>query len=79
MPRFFFNLIEDAVIADDEGRDLPGVEAAHSEAVKSARDIACAELAEGQLHLNHRIEVTDAFGELLDTVRLGDVVEVLDD
>ena len=43
MPRFFFNLIEDAVIADDEGRDLPGVEAAHSEAVKSARDIACAE------------------------------------
>jgi hypothetical protein len=78
MPRFFFNLHDDIVSADEEGKDLSGIEAAHDVAVQSAKDMACAEVVAGHLHLGHRIEVTDAFGDVLDTVWFRDVVQVHD-
>jgi hypothetical protein len=41
--------------------------------------MACAEVLNGHLTLNHRIEVVDGGGELLWTVRFGDVVSVEQD
>lgn len=78
MPRFFFNLHDDMVSEDEEGRDLPDLQAAHAAAVQSAKEMACAEVTAAHLHLSHRIEVTDAFGEVLDTIWFRDVVEVHD-
>jgi hypothetical protein len=78
MPRFFFNLHDDIISQVDEGRDLLDLKAARAAAVQSAKEMACAEVTDGHLHLSHRIEVTDAFGEVLDTVWFRDVVQVHD-
>jgi hypothetical protein len=41
MPRYFFDIREgDKVAIDEEGKDLPGVEAAQEEAARSLADLA---------------------------------------
>ena len=60
MPRFFFHLHEETVLLDPEGQEFPSAEAAREAAVTMAREIACSEVRQGHLGLNHRIEVTDA-------------------
>ncbi|MDB5697861.1 MAG: hypothetical protein JWN69_665 [Alphaproteobacteria bacterium] len=62
MPRYFFHLFDDIVLRDEEGIELPDIEAARSEAVRAARDIACQEVQNGKLSLHHRIEVEDEQG-----------------
>lgn len=59
MPRFYFNLHDDVVAIDDEGRELADVRAARAEAVKAARELICEQVQEGRLDLRHRIEVED--------------------
>lgn len=76
MPIFFFHLFDDMVSMDEEGKDLPSLEAAHEVAVSNVRDMACAEVLKGSLHLDHRIDVTDRSGEVIDTVCFADVVQV---
>ena len=76
MPRFFFHLYDDQVVLDPEGKELPTVEAARREAITTARHMACAEVHEGHLGLNHRIEVTDANDAPIATVRFKDVVKL---
>lgn len=76
MPRFFFHLYDDEVALDDEGVELPDAVAAKEQALENARAIACAEVAEGHLGLNHRIEVTDAFDALVVTVKFKDAVKL---
>lgn len=76
MPRFFFHLYDDTVVLDPEGKELPNSEAAREEAVRNARELACAEVLEGHLGLNHRIEITDANDLPVGTVRFKDVVKL---
>lgn len=78
MPRYFFNLYDDMVFLDEEGKDLPTSDHAREEAVRSAKEIACAEVVQGHLHLDHRIEVADAFGEVIDTIWFREIVQVSD-
>jgi hypothetical protein len=78
VPRFFFNLFDDMTSMDEEGKELPSVHHAHAEAVSSAREMACAEVMHGHLHLSHRIEVAEADGSIVDTVWFRDVVDVGD-
>jgi hypothetical protein len=78
MPRFFFHVIDDIDARDDEGLELRDVEAARSEAIRGARALACEEVAGGRLNLAHRIEVTDARGELVTTVRFSAAIVVED-
>lgn len=78
MPRFFFHLYDDAVWSDEEERELPSAEVARSEAIKSAQEMACAEVLAGRLNLGHRIEVADERGRVIHLVRFRDVVEVED-
>lgn len=59
MPRFFFHLYDDTLVPDDEGMELPDMEAVRKTALANAREIACAEIKEGKLSLQHRIEVVD--------------------
>jgi hypothetical protein len=76
MPRFFFHLYDDEVALDPEGRDFPDAASAREEAVQMARAIACAEVAEGHLGLNHGIEVTDANDAPVAAVLFKDAVKL---
>ncbi|MDT9599296.1 DUF6894 family protein [Sphingosinicella rhizophila] len=68
MPRYYFNLYDDDVTVDEEGKELPDLETAHTHALENVRAIACEELREGYLHLAHRIDVLDEQGRLALTV-----------
>jgi len=74
--RYYFNLYDDDVAPDEEGSELPDLAAARARAFAGARDMACAEVLQGHLTLDHRIEVVDESGELVWTVRFSDVVSV---
>jgi hypothetical protein len=74
--RYFFNLYDDDVVLDEEGSELPDLDAARARAFAGARDMACAEVLEGHLTLDHRIEVVDESGERVCTVHFRDVVSV---
>jgi hypothetical protein len=76
VPRFFFHLYDDTVALDEEGKELPTQEKARQEAVMNARHLACAEVLDGHLGLNHRIEVTDTNDTLVATVHFKDVVKL---
>lgn len=68
MPRYFFHLYDDMAVVDDEGTELPDVEAARRHAIVSARDMACQEVKDGKLVLWHRIEVEDEDGRAVLTI-----------
>ena len=76
MTRFFFHVREstDDLSLDDEGQELPDLEAARREAVASGREI----LGERMLHggsLDYRqIEIANAEGAILAVVRARDVL-----
>ena len=74
MPRYFFDLYDDMVVQDDVGLALLDAEAARCEAIRNARAMACAEVLEGHLNLQHRIEVKDERGHHVATVRFADAV-----
>jgi hypothetical protein len=76
VPTFFFNLYDDMIVMDPEGKELADPPAAHDKAVETARHLACAEVLEGRLGLKHRIEVADERGDVIDTVRFGDVITI---
>ncbi len=76
MQQFFFHLYDDAVALDEEGKQLPGLDAARECAIAEARHIACAEVLEGHLNLKHRIEVADETGNVLAKVHFQDAVHV---
>ncbi|WP_166041289.1 hypothetical protein [Sphingosinicella sp. YJ22] len=77
MPRYFFHLHNDMDVTDHEGAELPSLEAARAYAVREARCLFGDAVTEkGRVVLAHRIDIEDAHGTVLDTVRFGDVVEI---
>ena len=76
--RFYFHLYNDIDAPDDEGIELPDLEAARNCAVEQARGLI-GELAktEARIVLNHRIDIEDADGKVLDTVQFRDVVRIV--
>ena len=77
MPRFFFHLHNDMDVPDDEGKELPDLEAAREWAFRSIRDLM-GEMAkeEGRVVLHHSVDIEDERGNVLSTVRFSDVVIV---
>ncbi|HEX5183406.1 MAG TPA: hypothetical protein VFW19_09680 [Allosphingosinicella sp.] len=59
MPRFYFHVYNDIVAIDEEGLELPDIEAARMQAMESARELVCEGIHKGHLNLDHRIEVED--------------------
>jgi hypothetical protein len=77
MPRYFFHLRNDLSVDDEEGQELPGLEAARTRAEKYALDMSAASILEHRkVNLHHRIEVGDDTGQIVLTVEFGDVVTV---
>jgi hypothetical protein len=59
MPRYFFHVYDDAVTMDEDGQELPSIEAARQCAIESARSLVCSDISRGYLNLDHSIEVQD--------------------
>ena len=76
MPLFFLHMRNEDLVEDKEGLFLEDAEAARREAIRSARDILCAELRQGRLRLNGEIEVVDEFGQPILTVPFRQAVHV---
>ncbi|RYF01896.1 MAG: hypothetical protein EOO77_32895, partial [Oxalobacteraceae bacterium] len=78
MYRFHLHLHEaDTIVHDHVGIMRNDLEAVRQEAVRAARDIMCADLAEGRLVLSSHIEVTDETGEVVLSLSFRDLVEVV--
>ena len=77
MPRYFFHLRNDHHLEDEEGSPLPNDAAARAQAKAFALSMAAASIIEThKLDLRHFIEVANEAGEVIDTVKFGDVVSV---
>ena len=76
MPRYHFALYDEALTIDEEGLELPDLFAAWSLAAEIATKIACAEVSEGHLNLDHWIEIMDESREVVEIIRLSEVVTV---
>lgn len=73
---FFFDLIESTEVRAEESQLCDSPEKARELAVKYARDIAAEQVRDGTLHLDHAIVVRDHRGQVIGTVRFGDVVAI---
>lgn len=77
MPHFYFHLRNDLDVPDEEGADLPDVEAAREYARKSILDVMAGTLLEqGRVTLSHRIDIEDDTGRLIEAVMFRDVVKI---
>jgi hypothetical protein len=72
MPRFYFHVFNHVVAMDEEGTELPDLEAAREQALEGARELVCESIHKGELNLDHRIEVTGEAGEKLLTISYRD-------
>jgi hypothetical protein len=77
MPRFHFHLRNDLDVPDEEGVELPHLEAARQEALSQARDLVGELVKEqGRIVLSHGIDIEDERGVVLATVRFADVLKI---
>jgi hypothetical protein len=76
MARFYFHLHNGVEAHDDEGRELPDLDAARDDACKDARDMAAESVRCGALDLRHYVEVADYSGAELFRVTFGEVVKI---
>lgn len=77
VPRFFFHVRDDADAPDDEGAELPDLEAAREKALHEARSLMCETLLQdGRITLSHRIDIEDRRGEVLASVQFADAVRI---
>jgi hypothetical protein len=66
----------DLLLMDVEGQDFPDVEAAHSEAVRSAREMLAEKLKLGEIVDGQEIEIVDEAGDVVSVVPLKEAFRV---
>ena len=77
MPRFYFHLVNDIDVPDDEGAEFPDLEAAQKFAIDQARALAAESVKEqGRIVLDHRIIIQDGDGAELATIWFRDAVAI---
>jgi hypothetical protein len=77
MPRYFFDLHNDINAHDDEGRELPDLEAAKTAVLCEVRAMVQASIAEtGRVDLRHHIDVRDESGAVLHVMHFEDAVTI---
>jgi len=78
MPLFHLNVFDHVDAYDEEGIERPSFEHAKQEAIIGARELIVSHIRNGQcICSSNRIEINDADGVLLDTVRFGDVLTII--
>jgi hypothetical protein len=76
MPKFYFNVFNDMVVIDDEGTDLPDVQAARAQARTGAAQMIAEQIIAGKrMNVRHRIEVEDEDRCPVFTLPFRDLVE----
>ena len=76
LPRYLFHLYDDEETLDVEGRVFRDFDAAHADAVQTARAIMGSELAsKGEITLSHWIEIETEEGEM-HVITFGDSVTI---
>lgn len=77
MARYFFNFRNgDEYVDDQDGYDLPNVEAAIIRGTVALRDILSQDVQLGTLHTGSVIEIEDAEHRLVDRLEMRDVIDV---
>ena len=77
MPRYYFHLHNDVDAADLEGKELNDLEAARACAIGEVRAIAAETLkTTGRFVRDHRIDIEDGAGNVLDSVSFAEAVEI---
>ncbi len=77
MSRFHLHIHDRAGLSfDEEGLELANLEAARNHALDGIRSMAGEEVRSGVLNLDGRVEITDEEGNLLDTIRFVDAIEL---
>ncbi len=78
MPRYRFNIHNGiGFVEDEEGRDLPDLDAARAEAVKGIRSILTEDVDQGRMDLCGRIEVVDDSGQSVLVIPFEEAVRIL--
>ena len=76
MPRYFFNVYDDVVAQDEEGREFPNLAAARLEALRGARGLIAEQVTHGYIVLSHWIDVVDEQGEKALTITFRDAIDI---
>jgi hypothetical protein len=77
MPRYFFHLYNDVEARDPDGTELPNVGAARMAALHDVRfTVAETIKAEGRFVGDHRIDIEDSDGNVVDTIYFRDAVKI---
>ena len=75
MPRYFFHVFDVIWSHDDEGEELPGLDAAIRQAKHIAREISLEDEESGAAALDSFIEVADEHGKTVHVVRFREALE----
>jgi hypothetical protein len=75
MTHYYFHLIDGVRVEDEEGQELADDEAAHAEALRSARSIMADAVWAGRLPLDESIEIV-ADGEVVAVLAFKDAVSL---
>ena len=79
MPLYYLHVCNgNGFIEDEEGQDLPDIEAARVAAVRGARDIMSEEIRRGELNRASFIEVEDQDHQYLFTLQFSDAFRISD-
>ena len=77
MPRYHFNLRNRmGFLKDEEGREMPGIDAARAFALSAIRDIISEEVKAGLLDLRGRLEITDGSADILAVITFDEAFEI---
>ena len=75
MPKFHFNIHDDdGLIPDEEGLELPDLEAARFEATESAREMIADAVRMHKELDGRRIEIADGSGTVIESFKVRDVL-----
>ena len=77
MPRYYFDLHNDVNAIDDEGRELPDLEAVKADVLKEVRAMIKTSIDEtGRIDLRHHIDVRDENDAVVYVMHFEDAVTV---
>lgn len=76
MPRYYFHLRNEFDAEDEEGLELPDLAAARLSAMEAARELCCADIKQGWLNLDYRIDVANEQGDLVLTVTFREAFDI---
>lgn len=77
MPRYYLNICNGSgFVEDEEGFELPGLDAAREKAIDGLRDIMAGEMRRGEINMGSYIEIEDENHRVVMTVPFLEAVRV---